>query len=25
VRFHSEAAPPALRQLADALTEFPPD
>jgi hypothetical protein len=25
VRFHSEAAPPALRALADALNEFAPD
>jgi hypothetical protein len=24
VSFHSEAAPPALRELADALSEFPP-
>lgn len=25
VRFHSEAAPPALRELAELLTEYPPD
>jgi hypothetical protein len=25
VRFHSDAAPPALRELADALTGYPPD